>query len=186
MSPPAIPRWRRSCAVMRGEGLLLAMVAAAAFATGCGGPCAGREDAAFEAAWRDDLQTMRRLIAQNPGAARAGQCDPPQTAIGRFVAQFRWTGSSTVLHVAARQGHADFAALLLEAGADVDARNEEGAMPLHLAAQYGHDEVARVLLAANATVDGPSICVTGGDHRSLDAAGEDAIGGNASFCMKGI
>jgi ankyrin repeat protein len=129
------------------------MVAAAAFAIGCGGPCARAEDAAFEAAWRNDLQTMRRLIAQNPRAARAGQCDPPQTAVGRFVARFRWTGSSTVLHVAARQGYADFAALLLKAGADVDARNEEGAMPLHLAAQYGHDEVARVLLAANATVD---------------------------------
>ena len=138
---------------MRGEGVLLAMAAVAAFAAGCGGPCADVEDAAFQAAWRNDLETMRRLIAQNPRAARSGQCEPPATVLGQFVARYRWTGSSTALHVAARQGHADFAALLLKAGAYVDARNEEGAMPLHLAAQYGHDEVARVLLAANATVD---------------------------------
>lgn len=138
---------------MRVEGVLLVTLAAAAFATGCGGPCADTEGAAFEAAWRNDLDSMRRLIAENPRTARAGQCSPPETAVGRFIAQSRWTGASTVLHVAARQGHAEFAALLLNAGADVDARNEEGAMPLHLAAQYGHDDVARVLLAANATVE---------------------------------
>ena len=142
---------------MRGEGVLLAMAAVAAFATGCGGPCADVEDAAFEAAWRNDIQTMRRLIAQNPRAARSGQCDPPETALGQFLARYRWTGSATVLHVAARQGHADFAALVLKSGADVDARNEAGDMPLHVAARYGHDEVARVMLAANATVNARSI-----------------------------
>jgi hypothetical protein len=58
---------------------------AALVATGCGGPCGGTEDAAFEAAWRNDLETMSRLIAQDPRAARGGQCDPPQTAIGKFI-----------------------------------------------------------------------------------------------------
>ena len=72
---------------MRVEGVLLVTLAAATFAAGCGGPCADVEDAAFEAAWRNDLETMRRLIAQNPRAGRSGQCDPPTTTLGQFLAR---------------------------------------------------------------------------------------------------
>jgi ankyrin repeat protein len=52
-----------------------------------------------------------------------------------------------VLHIAARQGHADFAAMLVKAGANVEARDSEAATPLHPAAQYGHDEVVGATVA---------------------------------------
>ena len=140
---------------MRCRSALIALMSAAAFATGCGTPCADDPDreAAFDAAWRNDLEAMRRLIARNPRAASTGQCAPPDTLIGRLVARQLGAGTPTVLHIAARQGHAEFAAMLLKAGADVEARDSEAATPLHPAAHYGHDEVVRVLLAANAAVD---------------------------------
>ncbi len=44
-------------------------------------------------------------------------------------------------------------ALLLTAGADVNARNPYGELPLHLASRYGYTEIARMLLAAGAKRD---------------------------------
>ena len=52
----------------------------------------------------------------------------------------------TPLHVASRRGHADVAQLLLEHGADADARDDENCTPLLRASQYGHARVARVLV----------------------------------------
>lgn len=54
----------------------------------------------------------------------------------------------TALHLAAFFGHADIAAELLRAGADVGAvaRNLLGVQPLHSAAAGGHTEVARALI----------------------------------------
>src|SRR5262245_32676327 len=155
--PPAIERWKRCCAVMRrGErGLLVALMAAAAVATGCGTPCGDDPDreAAFDAAWRNDLGAMRGLIARNPGLAAATHCPPPETLLGRLVARQLGGGEQTVLHVAARQGFAELAAMLLAAGAQVNAPDASAETPLHTAAHYGHDDVAAVLLAAGAAVD---------------------------------
>jgi ankyrin repeat protein len=136
--------------------VLVALPLCAYAAAGCAAPC--REDdpdrqAAFQGAWRGDITAIRALIAKNPAAANTSQCPPDYSLIGRFIASRVGAGTPTVLHIAARQGHADFATVLLEAGANVDARDFEANTPLHLAAQYGHDEVARLLLAANATVD---------------------------------
>lgn len=44
-------------------------------------------------------------------------------------------------------------ALLLTAGADVNARNPYGELPLHLASRYGYTEIAKMLLAAGAKRD---------------------------------
>jgi ankyrin repeat protein len=52
----------------------------------------------------------------------------------------------TPLHVASRCGHADVAQLLLEHGADGNARDDSKRTPLLRASEYGHVEVARVLL----------------------------------------
>lgn len=43
-------------------------------------------------------------------------------------------------------------ALLIAAGADVNARNAYGQPPLHLAAHYGYDSIVEMLLAAGADV----------------------------------
>ncbi len=61
---------------------------------------------------------------------------------------------SSPLHHAARVGRDPaLISLLLEAGADVRARDDDGYMPLHLAARYGTAEAVRALLRAGAAVD---------------------------------
>jgi uncharacterized protein len=65
----------------------------------------------------------------------------------------------TPLHFAAKQQHADAAAVLIEAGADVDARNRFGNTPLWGAlfnVRDGDGEVVRALLAAGADPDAVS------------------------------
>jgi ankyrin repeat protein len=54
------------------------------------------------------------------------------------------------LHSAVAGGHGDVAALLIEAGADVNARQRHGWTPLHGAAQNGAIETVERLLAAGA------------------------------------
>ena len=55
-------------------------------------------------------------------------------------------GNSTVLHTAAQYNRAEIAGVLIDAGADVSARDKFQMQPLHYAAQKGHFEVALALL----------------------------------------
>jgi ankyrin repeat protein len=58
---------------------------------------------------------------------------------------------ATPLHDAALAGNADLARLLIEKGAQVDARDgESGATPLHHAASWGRAAVVRLLLEKGA------------------------------------
>ena len=59
----------------------------------------------------------------------------------------------TPLHSAARFGREDLAALLIAAGANVEAANELNARPLHTSATYGHSTVVKLLLARGADVN---------------------------------
>ena len=54
------------------------------------------------------------------------------------------------LHSAAAGGHTAVARLLLEHGADPNARQEGGFVPLHAAAQAGNDELYELLVASGA------------------------------------
>lgn len=133
-----------------------ALIVVALTAFSCGEPCQIGDPhrlAAFEAAWRGDTEKMRGLIAQNSALANARACSPRGDLMSRIIAWRTGAEETSVLHVAARQGHGDFVRLLLASGAEVDARDSFVATPLHLAAQYGHDEVVGVLLAAHAKVD---------------------------------
>ncbi len=47
---------------------------------------------------------------------------------------------------------------LLEAGADMNARNESGQTPLQVAAENGHDEIVRELCAISGIEDEGGIC----------------------------
>ena len=58
----------------------------------------------------------------------------------------------TLLHVAAHWGREDLADVLIAAGADVEAPNENDERPLHVAARYGRPTVVKLLLARGADV----------------------------------
>ncbi|KAF8662211.1 hypothetical protein HU200_056412 [Digitaria exilis] len=95
-------------------------------ALGCGG--LGERLAA--AAREGDAGEVRRLLEANPGLARCA-------AFGSL---------NSPLHLAAAKGHHEIAALLLENGADVNARNIYGQTALMQACRFGHWEVVQTLL----------------------------------------
>ena len=61
--------------------------------------------------------------------------------------------NSPVLTVFAEQGNEEMVALLLDFGADPDARNSEGITPLMFAASRGHLEIVRMLMEAGAAIN---------------------------------
>jgi hypothetical protein len=77
------------------------------------------------------------------------------TLIGRrgdINAKMKW--GETPLHLAAENGNADVARLLIENGAHLDAENRgDRFTPLHLAVLKGHKEVVEVLLQEGARID---------------------------------
>ena len=58
-------------------------------------------------------------------------------------------GSSTPLHEAARYGRKDVLLMLLDAGADPNAKGKDGT-PLRWAVSYGHNEVVKLFLERGA------------------------------------
>lgn len=96
---------------------------------------------------------LRGLLANEPSLARVSNPKAPHQ---------RWTG----LHAAAQRGQVDAVRLLLEHGADPNAREDgDNTYALHWAAAQRHLETVRVLLDAGADVDGF------GDVHELDVIG---------------
>ena len=62
-------------------------------------------------------------------------------------------GDNMPLHEAVKRDNLDAVRLLLELGADVNARDRDGDTPLHEAATWGRPEIARLLLDAGADVN---------------------------------
>jgi len=79
----------------------------------------------------------------------------------------------TPLHIAAKRGEMDLARLLIEHGADVNARIEQqdkaGITPLHVAVEAGHKDLARFLIAKGADVNADAHA----DGRPIDTAAYD-------------
>ena len=62
--------------------------------------------------------------------------------------------NGTALHLAAKQGNADIAELLLDNGADTSIQTKKGGKsPLHLAAQSGHVEIVSLLIDRGANIE---------------------------------
>ena len=101
----------------------------------------------FEACRAGDVAALRDLVAREPGLVHA-----------------RTPEGSTSLHLAV--AHLDAVRLLLEHGADPNARDEgDNAYPLHFAAGAGRVDVVRELLDAGGDVHGF------GDAHQLDVIG---------------
>lgn len=95
----------------------------------------------FDAASNGDVDTLRRLLTNDPSLAHA-------TRPGKW---HDWTA----LHFAAHGGHADAVRLLLDRGADPNAREQgDNSYPLHWAAAKGNLETVRLLLDAGTDVHG--------------------------------
>ena len=86
----------------------------------------------IKAAKTGNAARIRELLAAAPSLIDARDAD-----------------GSTPLHCAAWKGHAEVAAVLLEAGADVNAHNQNshwGTTPLHAAAHGNRDAIVRLLI----------------------------------------
>jgi ankyrin repeat protein len=81
-----------------------------------------------EAAENGDLETVKRLISQNPALLEAPDRE-----------------GKTPLHYAAAKGHLNVVEFLVSKGANVNARNSSGATPLYLAKGFGRKEVVEFL-----------------------------------------
>lgn len=97
------------------------------------------EPSLFQAVRADDAVQVAALVAA--GADLTTQLPP-----------FGWTA----LHIAAGEGKMNATAALLDAGAEVDSRANDGETPLHLAAQAGSDEEIRLLVDRRADVEARS------------------------------
>ncbi len=93
-------------------------------------------DRFWEAAQRGDAAAVKALLAKGV---------PVNT-------QYRY--GTTALHYAAQKGHLEVVRILVDHGADVDAKETEAAMtPLMFAVFKGHAEVARILVSKGAAPD---------------------------------
>ena len=105
----------------------------------------------FEACAKGDVEGLRGLLVNDPGLVR-----------GWEAIRYPRTG----LHSAAQHGHVDAVRLLLQHGADPNAREAgDNTYPLHWAASKGHLETVRALLEAGGDVHGF------GDVHELDVIG---------------
>ena len=107
----------------------------------------------FDACTVGDVERLRGLLTREPALVRAA--NPSASHAG-------WTG----LHSAAKHGQAEAVRLLLEHGADPNAREAgDNTGPLHWAAAHAHLDTVRALVDAGADVQGV------GDVHQLDVIG---------------
>jgi ankyrin repeat protein/uncharacterized glyoxalase superfamily protein PhnB len=119
----------------------------------------------FDACGNGDVEALHRLLSHDPTLVRASRptaegAGPDDRATS--AQHGGWTG----LHSAAQRGHLDAVRLLLQHGANPNAREEgDNTYPLHWAAAQGHTDIVRALVDAGGDVHGF------GDAHELDVIG---------------
>lgn len=95
-----------------------------------------------------DLKTIRNILDSHPELVNAStdvrERERPSDTL-----------TMRLLHLAIAEGNIDVLRLLIERGADLNARNASGRLPLHDCFELGHDDFARLLLDAGAV---PDVC----------------------------
>jgi ankyrin repeat protein len=89
----------------------------------------------FNAVKSGEAERVKKLISENPTLVQS------RTLMGK-----------TALHLAVESGDTNMVTLLLQAGADVNAKGDS-VTPLHLAAFAGHAQITETLLTAGAEVN---------------------------------
>ena len=75
----------------------------------------------------------------------------------RFSPPLYFGHGSTLLHLTSRGGYAEFARVLFEHGADMNARHYGKLTPLHIALKGGHVEIARLLVKHDPDLNATSV-----------------------------
>ncbi len=127
-----------------------------------------------------DLGTIRQVLDRHPemvnAAADLPRLDRPSDTL-----------SMRLLHLAIAEAKGDVLRLLIERGADFNARNADGRLPLHDCFELNHDDFAKILLDAGAI---PDVCTAAasGMHDHLEqilkrdpASANDLTTGNSAL-----
>jgi cytohesin len=111
---------------------------------------AKKEKTLVEAVENGDVEQLKLLISKGADVDAKVKAEVVRSDGDAFYVE-GWT----LLHLAAMEGHADIAAILINKGADIHARNEDwfGATPLLCAARLGHADVAELLIDAGADIN---------------------------------
>lgn len=101
-------------------------------------------EAFIESVRRGDAAAVRAALERDPALAHAPLPADPARPNDEGL---------TLLHVAARAGHAEIVTLLAACGADLEARTREGRTPLHDSIEFGRPAAREALEAAGARED---------------------------------
>ena len=99
------------------------------------------------------FSTRKRRIDEDDYFKALGDHSEPSEVNIRNKSESTGTRGGTPLHSAAFWGRDKIAAMLVKAGADVNARGENGSTPLHSAARLSNITMAKLLLTNGAMID---------------------------------
>jgi hypothetical protein len=100
----------------------------------------------FSGKGRQDSESICEVVRRGDLAKVRGLLDADKTLVSFARNQY----SMTPLHVAAHDGQADIAELLISYGAKVDAKDRDASTPLFSASLQGHADLVGILLKAGA------------------------------------